>query len=150
MKKTFSILLLAIFGIYAFTFKTHYCYHGAAHESTHEWYDHDGNLQYCYGHKTNERYHGDCHWLVNSVKGNLGNKNLFPSYYYCIDILKNASFRESKIIPLHNFSSVLFLSPPDLEIPLPDFSFLDWKIPDIRCRGGPPPLSISPRAPPLI
>lgn len=149
MKRVFSILLLAVFGVYAFTFKTHYCYHGAKHESTHEWYDHDGNRQYCYGHKINERYHGNCHWLVNKAKGNLAAQNLFPSHYYCIDIFKNASFCESKIIPLQKISSDEFLTHPVIDISITEVSFIDWKVSDFHCRDGPPLFSISPRAPPL-
>jgi hypothetical protein len=97
------------------------------------------------------RYHGDCqkHIKETQKKGAFADHNIFPAYYYCLDILKNAQFTEAKIIPAKNYSSCCWFIQPVLEIRVPDFSFIDWNIPEIRCRSATLILSSPLRAPPI-
>lgn len=129
MKRVSSISLLILFCVYSFTFKTHYCFYADTHE----------------------RFHGDCEHEIKEAekKGELAHSNFFPKHYVCNDIVKNAQPNQTKILPIKNYSSNVLIIPTVVEIPLPDFSFLDWNIPETHCRSATLLLSNSIHAPPF-
>ena len=130
MKRLQSIFLLFVFGIYAFTFKTHYCYYA----------------------DSGERFHGDCEHEAKEAeaKGKLARANFFPKQYFCKDILKNATIQEHKIITVKNPSADTFTFPPVIEFSIPQQQNVDWNIPEFHCRSATLLLSNSLRAPPLV
>ena len=129
MKRISALFLLILFCVYAFSFKTHYCY-----------YAHSG-----------ERFHGDCkHEIkVAAAKGGLAHANFFQNHYICHDILKNATAQEHKIITIKNPSADTFTFPPVIEIPIPQQQIIDWLIPEFHCRSATLLLTNSLRAPPF-
>lgn len=128
MQRASSILLLILFCVYSFTFKTHYCYYAG----------------------TNTRFHGDCEHEIKEAasKGELAHTNFFPKHYFCKDIVKNAIPEQSKVAVIKNFTSDIFALSFPGGIIVPHFSFLEWNIPEVRCRSATLSLSNSLRAPP--
>ena len=129
MKRISAIFLLILFCVYAFTFKTHYCYYA----------------------DSGERFHGDCEHEVKEAeaKGELAHANFFPKHYFCQDILKNATAQEYKIITVKNPSADTFTFPPVIEISIPHQQIVDWLIPEVKCRSATLLLYNSLRAPPF-
>lgn len=129
MKKFISISLLSVFCVYSFTFKTHYCYYADTHE----------------------RYHGDCqkHIKEAAEKGELADQNIFPAYYYCLDILRNAQFSETKFVSVKSPFSGLIFSPSVTEIIVPVFTVYHLLPPEPKCRSAPIISAHSLRAPPI-
>lgn len=149
MKRILAIVQILLFALYVFTFKTHYCYYSTPHENVHQWYDHDGNLQYCESHDINDRYHGNCHWWMDNAENmGLANKNLFPSEYYCLDITKT-DFSKTKITappkPLSNHAAILSQS----EILFSETISYYKPQRNVHCRAGPSLLITVIRGPPL-
>ncbi len=130
MKKTSSILILIAFCVYSFVFKTHYCYYT----------------------DTDIRFHGDCEHEIKdaAARGDLAKTNLFPKHYVCYDYFKDAKPNLSKLIVVKNtFDNIfiIFVSIHDLARRI---QTVDWLIPEIKSRGGPPLISNSFRGPPLV
>ncbi len=115
MKKITSIFLLILFGIYSFTFKTHYCFY-----------------------PNGERFHGDCQEHIHEAeaKGSLGKATFFPQEYYCNDIVKNAQVFETKIITVKSPFNGLIVTPPVVEIIAPVFTAYYLPSPEPNCRSA--------------
>lgn len=129
MKKITSILLLLLFGVYSFTFKTHYCFY-----------------------PTGERFHGDCQEHIHEAetKGELGSTNLFPQKYFCEDIVKNTQVQETKIVSVKSPISDLIFIPPVAEIIAPVFSVYHLPQPEPKCRSATIISVHTLRGPPLV
>ena len=130
MKKTCSIFFLFLFCVYAFTFKTHYCYYA----------------------DTGERFHGDCGLKIKeaAAKGDLAHANFFQKHYLCHDILKNTTSQQTKFISLKNPSADSFAFNPTTGISIPRQQIVDRVIPEFHCRSATLLLSDSLRAPPIV
>lgn len=130
MKRVGSFFLLLLFGVYLFTYKTHYCYFTG----------------------TAERYHGDCnHEAIEAAAlGRLAETNLFQKRYTCLDMHRGAQFYETKIPVVKNPAPDIHAFPATIKLSSGQCEVIDWIIPEVRCRSVPvaavPPL----RAPPMV
>lgn len=126
MRKVAAILLLLIFSIYAFNAKTHYCYH-----------QHGG------------RFHGDCtaYLKKSSTPSNTGTV-LNERKYVCYDVLLDKAFKQTDDA-FKGFSDCLCQPVLLHDIALPAPFVKTFSVPVFACRGGPPLLIRSLRAPPV-
>lgn len=132
MKQAFVIFQLLCFCVYAFTHKTHWCYHVGSHE----------------------RFHGDCQWEIKSLglDKDKTSKHLLPQRYYCLDVHKAEVLKKgntplpSPHFDLHIIAPTCFA----LKLTLETGDSSDWKITDTPIRAGPDLLANSLRGPPLV
>ena len=129
LKRFSSILLLFIFCVYSFNFKTHYCYYA----------------------DTDKRFHGDCHEHLNGLKvdKNSSKAIVTDAKYSCIDIHKDFQYKQTEstykfasfeidLLHIFNVKTVINLYP----------SF-HWNIKEIPIRAGPDICSNALRGPPF-
>ncbi|MBI3503098.1 MAG: hypothetical protein HY063_15030 [Bacteroidetes bacterium] len=117
-----SILLIFVFGVYSFTFKTHYCFYPSG-----------------------ERFHGDCQAHIKKSSG----RNLYPNHYICYDFLKNAQTTKSDNSFIKISSQKVFIAENNFQNVKPIYISDFFVLPEFNCRGGPPLTFISLRAPPF-
>lgn len=122
MRKLESILLIFIFGVYSFTFKTHYCFYPSG-----------------------ERFHGDCQaHIKNSAK-----ENLNPNLYVCYDFLKNIQTTKHNNSFVKISSQKVFADENNFQNVKPNFVSDFFILPEVHCRSGTLILFGSLRAPPF-
>ncbi|HEX9509474.1 MAG TPA: hypothetical protein VF939_03260 [Puia sp.] len=128
MKKLLTILLLFAFGVYSFTYKTHYCYYADGH-----------------------RFHGDCQKEIRQAKEKLGNciALLLPKHYICQDIQMDKQFHQ-RDYSFKNFSDTCYILPVTFELQVTVSLPGNYAIPVFSCRGGPPLGSSLLRGPPTV
>lgn len=125
MKRVAAILLLLIFGISSFTFKTHYCYYPDGH-----------------------RFHGDCGEHITKSKSSKYSQTYFhEKKYVCHDIQLDKQFSQHDY-SIKNFSDSYYIFPAVFEISVITTLSGNWALPIFSCRGGPPLFPNSLRAPP--
>lgn len=101
LKRLLAILLLAVFGLYSFTFKTHYCYHL------------DGS-----------RFHGDCRAEMKAAEQRWGTSQalLHDRHYVCYDISLEKQYKYPDYT-IKSMQDHFFILPPALGLlpllPLP-------------------------------
>ncbi len=131
MKRIIAILLLFSFGSYIFAYKTHYCFYP------------DGG-----------RYHGDCepelHQELNeyaSLDESLPD-TIFPEHFDCYNFHKNTIQSKQELTSICH-SDTQFLPAYCIARLRPGTAAIRFiSIPVFSCRGGPPLLPNSLRAPP--
>jgi len=130
MKRTGNILILFVFCFYSFVFKTHYCYY----------------------FNTDIRFHGDCTHEILEAKANgqYADLNFFPNHYHCDDYYKDAKPDLAKTITVKNCSEIIAVIITDYSATFNHTKTIDWIVPEIKSRGGPPLLPNSFRGPPLV
>lgn len=128
LKRAASILLLFVFGAYAFTFKSHYCYH------------HDGT-----------RFHGDCGEFMRGTEknGHSAAPSIYEQKYVCYDVQLNKHYQQQDHT-FKTFNDFLFIVPPIPELPTHISTFNKPGITVFPCRGGPPLVTRFLRGPPLV
>lgn len=138
--------------MYLFTSQTHYCYYQDTHVESHASLDHHGNIQYCSDHESNTRFHGDCQWHLKEAakKGELADQNLFPTHYYCVDIVKNAQVEETKDQIIKTNQKDLLHPAQAVQIADKLYAQAFFPLPEVNCRSGPRVPIPSLRGPPLV
>jgi len=125
LKKIFAILLLFIFGAYAFTLKSHYCYHP------------DGT-----------RFHGDCGDFTKG-KHRHGTTSIQEQKYICHDVQLDKQFHQQDY-SFKNFCDSDYIFPVIMDTPAINTLPFNYAVPIFSCRGGPPLPAQSLRGPPLV
>jgi hypothetical protein len=127
LKKRNSILLLLIFCVYSFTFKTHYCYYA----------------------DTGKRFHGDCGEFERAAekKNSDPNASFHKQKYNCYNVELNKQYQQQDF-SIKSFSDFTLILPQMPELPIIIFSSQKQGIPLFSCRGGPPLVSFILRGPP--
>jgi len=127
-RKPLSILLLVVFGLSSFTFKTHYCYHF------------DGS-----------RFHGDCGANIRETLKHEGSSRprLHERHYICFDIQFDKQYKQPDYT-FKNFQDHYFILPAIEVLPFPVALPARQVIPAFSCRGGPPLPTGTLRGPPSI
>lgn len=127
MKRLSAILLLIIFGVSSFSYKTHYCFY-----------------------KNGTRYHGDCcEYIPQIEKNKIPNQSiLFQQKYFCQNFPLEKQFHQQDY-SFNNFSDYLFDLPVVEDLRVIIFPASKHHLPVFSCRGGPPISSKSLRGPPF-
>ena len=128
MRRVSAILLLIIFGVSSFSFKTHYCFY-----------------------ENGTSYHGDCcEYILQIQKNKLPQQSiLFQQKYFCQNFSLEKQFHQQDY-SFNNFSDYLFDFPAAEDLRVIIFLPIKHQLPIFSCRGGPPFLSaLSFRGPPL-
>ena len=127
MKRLTSILLLIVFGVSSFTFKTHYCYH-----------------------KDGTRFHGDCTEHIHEVEKGNGQQLavVHAQKYICQNVQLEKQFYQQDY-SFKDFSAYLF-ELPLVETPRVIFLADKHRLLVFPCLSGPPNVTRFLRGPPLI
>jgi hypothetical protein len=125
LTKLASILFLLIFGVYSFTFKTHYCYN-----------------------KDGSRFHGNCKiHATNAHLASLLSTTFQPQEFECHNVQLEKQYQQANYY--NNFETGVFILPATIKLPLVVAMSESLAIPMFSCRGGPPSPTLSLRGPPL-
>jgi hypothetical protein len=130
VKRASSLFLLIVFCYYAFTFKTHYCYHV----------------------DSGKRFHGDCEGDIKiaDAKGLLGETNFSARKCQCLDPIKDETFKKRNLFQTKNTSADVFMFSCAEKISIPEPETAALLIPEAHCRGVTVTGFPSLRAPPLV
>ncbi len=126
MKKAVAILVLLIFCVQAFSFKTHFCYRT------------DGT-----------RFHGDCTEQMGKAESSSYSKASFHEQkYVCKDVKLDKQYQPH--YTFKNFADFFVILTPIPELPVITSNYKRQAIPPFSCRGGPPVCTQFLRGPPLV